>query len=143
MTVSRLSLSLPTGRFPHRIGATIVPGGVFVATAAVLTAVAPVNGTIHQVTVMPGSLPLRVADTLVPVAVASVSLRHVRLYLTAFPALLLGSALGVAFVRPRVRTIALTGLLALGAGATVTVLTGCHCGSGSTARLGWAALAAF
>lgn len=130
---------VPTRPRVRRIGAVSAVAAVFVATIGALTAIAPVNGTIRRVAFFPGSLPLRVADAVLPIAVAFVSLLRVRLYVTPIPAALLGSALAVAFVRPRARFLALAGLLAVGGGATVTVLTGCHCGTGSATLLGWKA----
>lgn len=132
----------PTGpALARRFGSATAVLGVFVAAVVLLAAIAPVSGSIHHVAVLPGTLPLRVADATVPVAVLSVTIRRARLYATAIPTAVLGAAVGVALARPRARVLAVTAGLAVCAAATVTVLTGCHCGSGTAAPLGWKALA--
>lgn len=142
MSVFRRTLPFEGVDLARRLGAATLVAAVFVGTVTAFAAIAPVNGTVHHVVVLPGSLPLRMADALVPIAVAYVSLLQVRLYLTAVPAILLGAALGLAVGWPRSRLLVLATLLALGSGATVTVLTGCHCGTGMAVPLGWKALGA-
>lgn len=106
----------------------------FGAAAAAFVAISPLGGSVHTVEVASGTTSLRVAGALVPVSLGYVGMGMARLYLTALPALLLlaGSLGGVASPRGGSAFAAACGVAAA---ATVTVVLGCPCGTGSATPL--------
>jgi hypothetical protein len=125
------------------MAATAVPGLVFVVAVVAFAALAPTQGGFHELVLLPGSLPLRMAGAVMPVAFAYVSVGLVHLYVTPIPTVLLGIGTAIAFRRSDWLGVAVGSLVgALGAG-TVTLLWGCHCGSGGATPIVTKILATF
>lgn len=106
----------------------------FAGAAAAFVALSPLGGSVHTVALAPGTASLRVAGALVPVSLGYLGMGMTRLYLTALPALLLvaGPLGGIAAGRGGSAFAVASGVAAA---ATVTVVTGCPCGSGSATPL--------
>jgi hypothetical protein len=127
----------------RRTAATAVPGFMFVVAVVAFAALVPIQGGFHEIVLLPGAVPLRMAGAVMPVALAYVSVGLVHLYVTPIPAVLLGVGTGIAFRRSDWLGVMVGSLVsALGAG-TVTFLWGCHCGAGEATPIVTKALAAF
>lgn len=114
--------------------ALFVPLISFVLSATILVILSPFQGPLHSPEAMPGSLPLTITGATPIIVAASIGMGMFRLYFTAVPlALLLVSALGGLIGGQRLLAVSvLCGVLAAG---TLTVLSGCSCGTGSTTSL--------
>lgn len=127
----------------RRAAAAATPGLVFVVAAAVFAVLAPLRGGVHGVVLLPGSVPLRMAGAVMPVALGYVSVGLVHLYVTPIPAVLLGVGTGMAFRRPDWLGVTVGSLVGIVGAGTVTFLWGCHCGTGGATPIAIKALAAF
>lgn len=114
----------------RRTAATAAPGSVFVVAVVAFAALAPIQGGFHGIVLLPGSLPLRTAGAVMPVAFGYVSVGLVHLYVTPIPTVLLGVGTGIAFRRPDWLGVAIGSLVGVLGAGTVTFLWGCHCGAG-------------
>lgn len=110
---------------------TIVAFGVATLT---LVSVSPLGGSIHTVRAVPSPIPLQTARALVPVPLAYVGLGMTRVYLTALPALFLIAGPIGATLSDRGGNVVATGA-GIAAALTLTVVTGCPCGSGTATPL--------
>jgi hypothetical protein len=125
------------------MAATAVPGVVFVIGVVAFAALAPIQGGFHEIVLLPGSVPLRMAGAVMPVAFAYVSVGLVHLYVTPIPTLLLGVGTGIAFRRSDWLGVAVGSLVGVLGAGTVTFLWGCHCGSGGATPIVMKTLATF
>jgi hypothetical protein len=116
---------------------------VFVVAVVAFAALAPIQGGFHEIVLLPGSLPLRMAGSVMPFAFAYVSVGLVHLYVTPIPAVLLGIGTGIAFRRSGWLGVAVGSLVGALAAGTVTFLWGCHCGSGGATPIVMKTLATF
>lgn len=106
----------------------------FGVTALVLVSLSPLEGSIHTVRVAPSATPLQTAGAVVPVPLAYVGLGMTRVYLTALPAVFLVAGPIGGTLSNRGGNVVATGA-GIAAAATLTVVTGCPCGSGAATPL--------
>jgi hypothetical protein len=119
-----------------------VPILAFVLGIVGLTQLAPVWGPVHSLEPAFGSVALAAAGVPGRIPIGYVGIGIVRLYLTALPLALLASGAVAAATKSRIG-VAVGTLLGLGAAGTLTGLSGCRCGVGSSAFLvEWALVAA-
>lgn len=126
------------GRFDHLnvARALCVPLIAFLVSAVVLIWLSPLRGLIHSVELLPGAISLRTAGADPAAVFAAIGMNLVRLYLTAIPAaLLVGGGLCGLLGRGRAWTLGIGAICGVLAAGTLTTLTGCHCGGGSTTPL--------
>lgn len=108
----------------------------FLASAAVLLWLSPVRTTVGSVRLLPGAIPLSTAGVDPTAVLAAVDTGLARIYVTGVPAaLLLVGALSSLLGRGRTWTLGVGAACGVLAAGTLTVLTGCHCGPGSTTML--------
>lgn len=113
------------------------PVGGFVFGAIALSYLAPIPGAVQSVVIAPEMIPLRTAGATPVVAIAYVGIELVRIYLTGFPVLIVGVGSVIAVTQRRGVVFGIFfGILAAG---MLTLLSGCHCGTGSTIYL-WQAV---
>jgi hypothetical protein len=112
-----------------------------VAAGALFLWLVPFRGPVHSVESALGSVALRTAGANRLVVIAYVGIGLVRLYLTGLPVVLFLMGI-VAALTGRWWSMPAAVLFGAAAASTVTVLTGCSCGSGSAAflaqRAAWA-----
>jgi hypothetical protein len=130
------------GRFNDRfdrvglVRAVWVPFVAALITAGVLGWLAPLRGSLHSVSLLPGPLALQTAGFDPVFVVATMGIGLTGLYLTAMPtALLAVGGLCCLLGGGRLWTVAVGLLCGVLAAATLTTLSGCHCGAGSTMPL--------
>lgn len=111
------------------VGVLIAGGGLVVAGALLIWL--GTHGPILSIEPAFGSIALQTAGANRVVVIAYVGIGLERLYVTGIPVGLFFIGVGVQFLDSR-WTVPVTFLLGVAAASTLTVLSGCACGSGST-----------
>ncbi|PSQ23465.1 hypothetical protein BRD01_06485 [Halobacteriales archaeon QS_8_65_32] len=126
------------GRFDPAtsLGALLAVFVAFLASAVVLLWLSPVRATVGSVRLLPDAIPLSTAGVDPAAVLVAVDTGLARIYVTGVPAvLLLAGALFSLLGGGRTWTLGVGTACGVLAAGTLTVLTGCHCGPGSTTML--------